>query len=886
MTRLFKNRFTAKLPLLVGAVDLPVSTMRNPDGQSESFRCLSSFMIGALAIASMLFLTPRLSAQPEIENGEAARMEFKEASWFVGEIATVWVLVNSKEEPVVTPIEDQDGIRFLDTEIIKLEDDNRGSFVVSTQFIPLRSGVRTIPSIQLQVDGESLSTQSRQVVVGEPYETESMDFKIEAEKTRVYVGEPIRLDFVWRCDLPMNQIRDLKLYPEFFSNESIEVVIPRSAAPEEEQFGLPIGGRRVIARRVSGEEAFPPNLGELRFAVYVRFERAGRFDIARTKLLCSRLLVENAQSNRYAAYFNNALFEPVDRSLPHEKLNTFSQPIEIDVLPLPGKGQLESFSGLFQVDSIDVALQPKSVEVGQLMEIRIDVNSSICSEMLQLPDLGRQASLRNRFWIGREVNEIWKPDGRVFVARARPLSVETTSFPSLSFQLFDPSKGEYHLVRTHPIPLEISVREGMTYFPIKNIPGAQNSVVGNAEGIWHNYQATLMSDLLHRLVNLLSDGIWIFVFLGPVLFFGFSFWAREARRRAIDETYRRRKEAYQRFKRAVSQGSDNVEALRLLVAECFNRKNSALTAKDVARLLRAARGERDLIQEIEEVIGVIEVGRYDPSDKVTRESIRTGKLGERVFRLFQRGLVSALMFAVLCGLNDLSAADWNRAEALFANALLAAESSEDSGTTESRFAEAALEFESCAESGIRSGKSWFNAGNAWFKAGEIGRSIACYRQAQIQLPFDEKIASSLEAARALRIDSFSASRTSSKLPVRWMKAAFSALWLTAFGLAVFWIRYQSKVWMRVTGTAFAVTICVGAYLSWDAVAGYDEAVLIVDEVYGRKGPSYSYVSAYADPLHNGLEVSIVENRKNWLRARLEDGTDCWLPIATVQVLGK
>jgi len=815
---------------------------------------------------------------------EGPRIQMMEASWFVDEVSTALLFVDAKEEPILQPIEDSDEIRFLDSEVVKLEEDERGSYALSVRFLPLRTGVRDFPSLAVEVDREVLRSLPRQLLVGEPHLSESMSFIIEAEKTQVYVGEPLRLDFIWHCDLPMNQMRALRLYPDLFNDSDIEVVIPRSVVPEEEQFGLPVGGRRAIAHRISGEEAFPPNLGELRFSVFVRFEESGMFEIARTRLLCSRLLVENAQSNRYAAYFNNALFEAVDRSLPHEKLHAFSSPIEIEVLPLPGKGRLESFSGLFSVHSIEVSVQPATAEVGQLMEVRVEVNSDVCSEMLDLPDLSRQASLRNRFWVGQEVNEIWKPNGRTFVARARPLSVESSAFPSLAIQIFNPDEADYRLIRTRPVPIEISARDGMGYFPVEKIPGAQYSVIGSSEGIWHNYDATIMSDVMDKLVNLLADGLWAFVILGPILFYGLSFWVREARRRAIDEAYRIRREAFEKFKRAASKGEDDVEALRELVATCFERRQAALTAKDVARLLEAATGERDLVDEIESTIGEIDTRNYDPGAGEPEKNKRTGRLGERVFELFQKGLVSVVLIVALGEAEYLSAADWDEAEALFTAALESAEEGFDSEMTESKFAAAALEFESCAANGIRAGLSWYNAGNAWFKAGEIGRAIANYRQAQTRTPFDERVAMSLEAARALRLDSFSNDRGSIETPIRWQKAMFSLLWLVSFGLALFWIRYRNRVWLTVSGVLFGAVIMQGLLLGWDFIAGPDEGVLIVDEVYGRKGPGYSYLSSYADPLHNGMELSLLEVRGEWLLASLEDGSDCWLPREAVQIL--
>ncbi len=853
----------------------------NSIGITGSLLALTKVVFGVASTVSMALLC----GQTGSEKGNLVGLDFLEASWYLNEVSTALIFVDSQSTPVVELPEDSDEIRFLNTEVVELVGDDRGSYVVSLRFLPLRTGVRSFPSFPILLDGERLETPSRQILVGEPHTTEAMSFSIQAAKSRVYVGEPIRLDFVWRCDLPMNQMRELRLSPSFFSSSKLEVVIPRSVVPEEEQFGLPVGGRRVIAHRISKEDTFPPRMGELRFSVFVRFKEPGPFEIPRTRLLCSRLLVENAQSNRYAAYFNNALFEAPDRASPYEKLHAFSDPVTIEALPLPGKDRLESFSGLFGLDSIEVSVRPESAPVGQLMEIRIDVRSAVCSEMLELPDLGRQASLRNRFWVGQDVNEIWKPDGRTFIYRARPLSVETSAFPSLAFQVFDPVEADYRMVRTKPVSLDIFAREGKDYFPIEKIPGAQYLVVGNDDGIWHNLKPAFMTDLLDVLVNALADGVWVFLLVGPALFFGLSLWAREARRRSIDAAYRNRRAAYEQFRKAVSKGEDDAEALRALLAACFERRESALTAKDVARLLGSVRSEAGLAREIEEAIGERDADRYRPASEDAKSLRRTGPLGERVYRLFQRGLVSAiLIFFVTNGMDRSHAADWGRAESLFDDALLAAETNLDSDEVEKRFAEAALEFQSCAENGIRAGRSWYNAGNAWFKAGEMGRSIASYRQAQARMPFDGNVADSLQAARALSLDTFSEARTSLRTPSRWQKASFSLLWLGAAVVAAFWVRYRSRLWLTLSAAVFGAALVQGGFLAWGALAGFEEGVLIADEVYGRKGPGYAYLSAYTDPLHDGLELVIVEQRGEWTRARLQDGSECWLPTDTVVVL--
>ncbi len=77
-----------------------------------------------------------------------------------------------------------------------------------------------------------------------------------------------------------------------------------------------------------------------------------------------------------------------------------------------------------------------------------------------------------------------------------------------------------------------------------------------------------------------------------------------------------------------------------------------------------------------------------------------------------------------------------------------------------------------ATAGQRPGAAWYNAGNSWFEAGEIGRSIACFRQAGIYRPFDPLVRDNLEAARALCVDVVEETENTSLSvwPLRWLRA--------------------------------------------------------------------------------------------------------------------
>jgi tetratricopeptide (TPR) repeat protein len=841
-----------------------------------------SFVLFALILLGAI--SPFSFAQEDGAAPKEARLEFKEVCWFDDELATAMVFVDAIEQPVVVLPEGGSEVRFFDWSVQALENDERGQYVALIEFMPQRSGVRVFPAIRLDSDEKVWQTKPRQIVVGEAHESPEMSFEIQPLKTRVYAGEPVRLDFIWRCALPVGQLRDFRLSPRLFNDASVSIVVPRSTAPEDEQFGMPVGGRRVIARRILGADTKAGLMGEIRFSIFARFEKPGAYDLARTRLLCSRMLNQHSQSNQYAAYFNNGLFESADRSIQYEKIEAFSNPITLEVLPLPEKGREESFSGLFDPRSIAVSVTLSSMEVGQLMEIRVEVLSDTASEMLKLPPLNRQSSLRNRFWVGKEMNEVWRRDGRTFVLRARPLSVEVDFFPSLSIQVFNAEAGSYETKRSELIPLTVTPRDGKTYFDVSSIPGAEYSVLASPEGIWHNDEATIMNDVMNGSIGLLADGVWIFIFLSIGGFLLLLPRAREFRRRALDRDYRRRKLAYRRFCQASAEVGGEAEALRTLIADSYSRSERALTARDAVKLLRRSKGEDSLIEQVESILGDADEVPYDPQSEGAAARVEVSELGKQVFKLLGKASVVLLAGTIFLGIEESVAADWESAESAFATALEVAEAGGNSNVIEARFAEAALQFEACGEAGIRSGLAWYNAGNAWFKSGEIGRAIANYRQAEGYRPFDSRVTLSLEASRALRIDAAPELKSGRAWPLRWKLALLSISCLIACAVGLFWIRLRTRLWASLAIAGVSCALFLGISVGMQSSSDESLGVLIVDEAYGRKGPSYSYRSAFLDPLHNGIEMTILATRSGWVLARLEEGSECWFPRETVQVL--
>ncbi|MDQ8194737.1 hypothetical protein QEH59_09895 [Coraliomargarita sp. SDUM461004] len=359
-----------------------------------------------------------------------------------------------------------------------------------------------------------------------------LPLSIVPDKNHVYVGEPLRVELNWWADLPANRLSALQINPAFFFDPKIEAVIPRSTAPEAQQIGLPIGGRRAIATRhldASDKAA----LGTIQLPLYLRFNHVGITKLAAVELKTAFARKSQNELARYAAYFNNRLFEPIDPEQAIQILHTKSSPLEIEVKALPPTPQDSIFSGLFAPLELSVSLHPTEVKIGDLMTLEIKVESLVPHSLLSLPALQLQPNLRERFLVNDPPHAIWQPDSTLFRTQIRVLSTTVKAFPALN-----------------------------------DYENAGVPLTKNPEGVRHNSHPKLMHELLNIFYGLLTHGFWPLLLLGPCGFIILFPIVRERHRRANDARYRQIKEAYRIFK--LSQAPDEQwQAFIHLLGICF-----------------------------------------------------------------------------------------------------------------------------------------------------------------------------------------------------------------------------------------------------------------------------------------------------------------------------
>ena len=131
------------------------------------------------------------------------------------------------------------GLSFIDVEVRETPDSKRGKSAAIVRFVLRETGLVTLPALDFLAEDIIYLSVPQQILVGAPVRSDAMAVTLTPAKRRVYVGEPLRLDLTWNCDLEAGRLQALNYNPQFFNDPDVEVV------DENGTFTQIISGRRL-----------------------------------------------------------------------------------------------------------------------------------------------------------------------------------------------------------------------------------------------------------------------------------------------------------------------------------------------------------------------------------------------------------------------------------------------------------------------------------------------------------------------------------------------------------------------------------------------------------------------------------------------------------------
>lgn len=207
---------------------------------------------------------------------------------------------------------------------------------------------------------------------------------------------------------------------------------------------------------------------------------------------------------------------------------------------------------------------------------------------------------------------------------------------------------------------------------------------------------------------------------------------------------------------------------------------------------------------------------------------------------------------------------------------------------------AAQRFESVIAAGVANGYLEYNLGNTYLQLADVGRAILHYRRAQRLIPRDPLLAENLGVARTRALLNIPPARSSAvyrSLFFWHYQTSPSGRYITALvAYVLFWILLALRASFPRPGLlmsailAALVALAAGGSLAvqrWQDRTAPD-AVVIANDVAVYKGPAATYQKQFEQPLQAGVEVRVREERGDWRRIELSDGSSGWVPKDSVE----
>jgi hypothetical protein len=197
---------------------------------------------------------------------------------------------------------------------------------------------------------------------------------------------------------------------------------------------------------------------------------------------------------------------------------------------------------------------------------------------------------------------------------------------------------------------------------------------------------------------------------------------------------------------------------------------------------------------------------------------------------------------------------------------------------------------------VQNGRLFYNIGNIYYRLGELGKAILYYKRAEYYIPGDPNLRHNLRYLRTQRMDRVEASYTGllsrifyvwrsflpPKIKILAFAASFASIWI--FGILLI---LKRKRWnsFAIVISCLAVLFFLGSLIANDMVwRTKREGVIIVKEIVARRGDGEMYESSFQEPLHDGTEFTLIEERAGWYLIQLTDGSSGWIPISSAELI--
>jgi len=462
---------------------------------------------------------------------------------------------------------------------------------------PKKTGTFEIGPVEVTVDGKTYRSNTATLTVVKRPQLSGVDrgplfLTAGLSSTKVYVEE--------------QSIYTLKLYHQTRVG-NISLDLPNIEHLTFRQLGKPIEYQSFY----NGQSY---DVVEVRYALLPSEEGICGIEPSRMKMT-----VAQPERRSRRGFFNDPLFS-FSSGRP---VTVASEPLELNVLPLPGKGKPLDFSGLVGNFKINSKLEPNTIKAGESVTLTVIVNGR--GNVNRIPDLKWPEPDHIKVYADEPVLKV-KEDAKGLSGSKTmkwalvPEKEGRYQIPPFSLSFFDTKTHQYRGIETSRLSFSVLPGE------VKQMQASTDHSNGQkTEGPAKKAIKELGHDILpiHTSIKDLGKGsiirpgglVFWFIFIGPFFIYAVAFLGLKLGKRSDSSlaTLTAKKAAKKFIRKCRQDGlssNDLALSFRDYLNERFGLSLGSLTSEEAAGILRSEGVSLDTVQKIQAILKGLEDAVY------------------------------------------------------------------------------------------------------------------------------------------------------------------------------------------------------------------------------------------------------------------------------------
>jgi hypothetical protein len=474
-----------------------------------------------------------------------------------------------------------------------------------------QAGRVQLPSVTVDIDGKTYRTNPVTVNISQPGTTDRLDLEVTLSEQQCYVGQPLILTIKFYVSA---DIGDFQFNIPALSNDVFEVEDPDVSDPQAKLYRLHSGTTVMVSQYRVEHNNMEAIL--VTFSKILIPKRPGRIAMPPSSVSAAIAVGRVRSRDLFDSFFGG--------QTQYKRFIVNSEPLELDVLPLPNEGKPAEFYGLIGQYTISASATPPKVNVGDPITLTLKIGGSKYLKSIQWPELEQVPELAKNFKIPSQKASPTIENGfKVFTQTIRANNDKVTRIPPIPLASFDIRQGKYVTTQTEPIELEVAPTKVLTSADLEGadfVP-VNREIEAIKKGLSANYEDpdALKNMSFSPLAALVHPGYAV-LWAVPLIGFVSSLLVKLSRQTSPEKVAAKRRrqacgKAIGQLKKIASTDAKQqnewlVTIMKQYIGDRFDKTAGSLTPDDCYGAIRTATNDMQTAGKYKDIINSLETGRY------------------------------------------------------------------------------------------------------------------------------------------------------------------------------------------------------------------------------------------------------------------------------------